>query len=225
MSTLSPNSCSQSQPARRGKRLAVGFCGVSLLAGVLLWQRRPVPVPAPVVVDSTPVGETLPEAERTELVLKEGRLHLGDVIFTGLMVEHYPGGVLKSRTGVSNGLLHGVSEGWFTNAVRQVAEHFVNGVSHGERLRWDEEGRQVAAAQIDQGKIVGQFRRWHANGQLAEEVTMKNGEPDGLARSWYASGSLQAEVKLEQGKVLEQHRYKEGESRATTGPLAKISPP
>ena len=214
------------QPGRRGRRVVVaGLCLVLLLAGVLLWQRRPVPVPAPVVVDSTPVGETLPEAERTELVLKEGRLHLGDGIFTGLMVEHYPGGVLKSRTAVSNGLLHGVSEGWFTNAVRQVAEHFVNGVSHGERLRWDEEGRQVAAAQIDQGKIVGQFRRWHANGQLAEEVTMKNGEPDGLARSWYASGSLQAEVQLVQGKVLEQHRYKEGESRATTGPLAKISPP
>ena len=214
------------QPGRRGRRVVVaGLCLVLLLAGVLLWQRRPVPVPAPVGGDSTAAGETLPEAERTELVLKEGRLHFGDGMFTGLMVEHYPGGVLKSRTAVSNGLLHGVSEGWFTNAVRQVAEHFVNGVSHGERLRWDEEGRQVAAAQIDQGKIVGQFRRWHANGQLAEEVTMKNGEPDGLARSWYASGSLQAEVQLVQGKVLEQHRYKEGESRATTGPLAKISPP
>ena len=214
------------QPGRRGRRVVVaGLCLVLLLAGVLLWQRRPVPVPAPVGGDSTAAGETLPEAERTELVLKEGRLHFGDGMFTGLMVEHYPGGVLKSRTAVSNGLLHGVSEGWFTNAVRQVAEHFVNGVSHGERLRWDEEGRQVAVAQIEQGKIVGQFRRWHANGQLAEEVTMKNGEPDGLARSWYASGSLQAEVQLVQGKVQEQHRYKEGESRAATDPVAKIASP
>ena len=209
MSSLNPGSSSLNQPARRGRRVVIaGLCLGSLLVGVVVWQRRPVA--APVVVEAMPAGQTVPEAERSTLVLKEGRLHLGDGTFTGLMVEHYPGGVLKSRTAVSNGLLHGLSEGWFTNQVRQVSEHFVNGVAHGERVRWDEHGRKVAVAQIEEGKLEGTFRRWHANGQLAEEVPMKKGEAEGLARSWYTNGSLQAEVTLARGKVLKQQRYPAG---------------
>ena len=45
----------------------------------------------------------LPEVERSALVLKDGQLRLGDRIFTGLMLEHYPEGLLKSRSVISNG--------------------------------------------------------------------------------------------------------------------------
>lgn len=205
--------------ARRRWGSGLGVCLVMLLVGVTLWPRHPAP---PVAVGEPASAEVaLPELERSALTLKEGRLHLGDGIFTGLMLEHYPDGGLKSRSAISNGLLHGLSEGWFTNQVRQVAEHFVNGVSHGERLRWDEQGRKLAAAQIVDGKIEGVFRRWHTNGVLSEEVTMKNGEAEGLSRSWYSSGSLQAEVRLAQGKILEQHRYKDGERPANAESLAR----
>ena len=36
----------------------------------------------------------------------------------GNMVEYYAPGRLQSRSVVSNGLLHGLSEGWHTNGVR-----------------------------------------------------------------------------------------------------------
>ena len=198
--------------------------GVSLgliLAGVALWPRRPA---APVDVTVSSVA-ALPEVERSALVLKEGRLHLRDEIFSGLIVEHYPDGGLRSRSAVSNGLLHGLSEGWFTNQVLQVSEHFEGGVSHGERLRWDEQGRQMASAQIVHGRIEGVFRRWHANGVLSEEMTMKNGEAEGLSRAWYPSGCLQAEVTMAQGKIQVQNRYKDGEHPPTAKPLAKAEAP
>ena len=183
--------------------LVVGFLGLRA-------HRRSRPQEAPPTVESA-VGVPMPEAERTQLVLKEGRLHAGDAVFTGLMLEHYPDGGLKSRSAVSNGVLQGVSEGWFTNQVRQIEEHFTNGVAHGERTRWNEQGQKVAAATVVEGRIEGTFRRWHGNGVLSEEMSMKRGVVDGLARSWYPSGFLQAEVWMAGGAAKAQRRYKDGE--------------
>ncbi len=209
--------------ARRRWARGLGVCLVVLLACVTGWQWYPAPRVAR--EESASPETALPEVERPDLALKAGRLHLGDRLFTGQMLEHYPDGVLKSRSAVSNGLLHGLSEGWFTNQVQQVAEHFVNGVSHGERLRWDEQGRKLAAAQIVHGKIEGVFRRWHTNGVLSEEVTMKNGEAEGLSRAWYPSRCLQAEITMAQGKVLVQRRYPDGERPPTAEPLAQTGKP
>lgn len=193
------------------------------LAGAVLWFRREAPESGG--AKSAHSEAALPEVERSALVLKDGQLRLGDRSFTGLMLEHYPNGLLKSRSVISNGVLHGLSEGWFTNQTLQVSEHFVNGISHGERLRWDAEGRKVAAAQIVHGKIEGVFRRWHENGVVAEEVTMTNGEPEGLSRAWYSSGFLKAEVRLVHGQVKDQHRYKDGERRDAEGALGKVGAP
>ncbi len=153
------------------------------------------------------------EVERLALNLHEGRLQRNAHPFTGVMVEHFPGGLLKSRSVLLNGRLHGVSEGWHTNQVLQVREYFVNGVSHGPRVRWDSQGHKVSQTQIVNGKIEGLFRRWHDNGTLAEEAMMKDGQPDGRCRAWYPSGSLKTEVTVVQGKLTERHTYAEGERR------------
>ena len=49
--------------------------------------------------------------------------------FTGFAIEKHRDGTLKSRSMIVNGLLHGLSEGWFTNGQTQVTENFTNGVS------------------------------------------------------------------------------------------------
>ena len=80
-----------------------------------------------------PQREDLPEAADSELTMVEGRLvRSGETnAFTGWMTETYTNSTLKSRSAISNGLMHGVSEGWYTNGQIQVREHFVEGVSHG----------------------------------------------------------------------------------------------
>lgn len=174
-------------------------------AGFLGWKSITPSVSAP-----------LREVERTDLVLNAGRLEWNGHPLDGWLVEHYPGGGLKSRSAVAQGRLHGLSEGWFTNEVRQVAEHFVDGVSHGERLRWTEQGKPVSSARIEHGRIVGVFRRWHDNGAVAEEITMKDGESDGPCRVWYPSGFLKAEATYSHGKVVTRTQHKDGERRDDT---------
>ena len=176
------------------------------LAGFIWLKRRAVP-PPPVVV--APV-----EVPRGELNLVEGRLRrTGETqAFTGIMVEFYPGGGQRqSRSEVSNGVLHGVSEGWFTNGVMQVREPFVEGVAHGTRSKWHANGKLQSTAEIVSGKLHGTFRRWDESGALTEQMEMKNGVAHGLSRAWFPSGFLKAEVEMADGKPVKQTFWKEGE--------------
>jgi len=158
---------------------------------------------------------TLAEVHRTNLQLRaEGWFAPGDTrAFTGFLLDTYDDGTLKSRSSISNGVLHGLSQGWHTNGQQQVEEHYVAGVSHGMRTKWHPNGRKLSEATIVNGKLQGPFQSWHENGVPAEQVELKDGQPNGLSKSYFPSGSLKSQVTLHNGKVLEQHFYKDGEHR------------
>jgi antitoxin component YwqK of YwqJK toxin-antitoxin module len=160
---------------------------------------------------------------RSELVLRNGRLHrIGDTNhFSGIMIERYSDGMLRSRTVVLEGLLHGISEGWFTNGQLQVTEHFKHGVSHGARIKWHFNGTKRSEAGIAEGKLDGTFRKWHENGALAEQVEFSNGQPAGVSLAYFPSGTLKARVTLAGGEVIEQKFWKDGESNESSWPESR----
>lgn len=205
MSDISPlNVTGSVRPPRRWGRLWTGLAMIALVACVVLgvrrWRTETPPAPAVAV----PLAE---------LVLHEGRLvRTGDTnAFTGWMEEHHSGAGLKSRSWISAGRLDGVSEGWFTNGVLQVREHFVAGVSEGTVTRWYETGTLLSQGTAVAGKLEGTFRRWHENGVLGEEVQLRAGQPEGLSRAWFPSGCPKAEVTLKDGKIVQQQFWKDGE--------------
>lgn len=176
----------------------------SLLAGlcaVAFDGCAPPPVAAP------------PEVPRSSLVLKDGRLYRPSqsAPFTGTVVEHYPAARLQSRSVVSNGLLHGLSEGWYTNGVRQVAENFVGGFSEGVRLKWYSDGAKLSEAAISAGKLNGTFRRWHESGQLAEQIELRDDQPHGESLAYYPSGFLKTRLRMERGQLVTTESFKDGE--------------
>jgi len=121
--------------------------------------------------------------------------------FTGVMVDFYPDGTLQSRTAVSNGVLNGLSEGWWTNGVLAVRETFTAGRSEGVRTKWDMSGNRIAETDIRQGRIEGLHREWHTNGQPSVEVTMVAGLPHGVSRKWTLDGKLAGQWILSNGVV------------------------
>ena len=157
-------------------------------------SRRRVPTAQPVV-----------EVDRKELVLQGGHLvRNGESnAFTGLMVEFYPDGTLQSRSVVSNGVLHGLSEGWHTNGILAVQETFVLGRSEGVRTKWDSASNRIAESSIHDAKIHGFHREWHTNGQLALEAAMSEGLPHGRVQKWSPAGVLIGQWVLSNGIVLE----------------------
>jgi len=193
-------------PARRS--FLVFFAGFGVMFAVVGWG----------LIRFQRVKESaLPASERTmaELTRREGVLweNSGQRPFTGWLVQRYQGGGLQSRSWISNGILGGVSEGWHTNGVLQIREHFVAGAGEGPATRWRDDGSKLSEGVAKQGKLEGVFRRWHSNGQLAEEVNLKAGEPEGLSRAWFPSGCLKAEVRLTGGKVISQQFWKDGETQ------------
>lgn len=194
---------SQPAPCRAvGRVFLVVLCCAALAAIFLVARPRPAPPT---------------EVSRKSLVVLDGRLCLRDQtnFFTGIMVDTDDNARLRSRSVVSNGLLEGVSEGFYTNGQRQVVEHFRAGVSHGLRTKWHPNGRKLSEVMIIGGKLDGTFRRWFEDGSLAEEIEMNQGSPDGLSRSFYPSGFLRAQARMEAGKLLEQKSWKDGECRPT----------
>ena len=145
------------------------------------------------------------QVSRKQLVLQQGRLMKTSQTnaFTGLMVELYPDGTLQSRSAVSNGLLHGVSEGWHTNGVLAITEVFVSGTSHGTRTKWDAASNRIAETTISAGQIHGSHREWYTNGQPALEMSMVDGKAQGLARKWNPDASMAGQWVLSNGVVIQ----------------------
>lgn len=150
---------------------------------------------------------------RSELLLTNGHLTLigSSNYFSGTMLERYPDGTLKSRSTVTNGLLHGFSEGWYTNGQLQVTEHFKEGVSHGLRVKWHPNGHKASEAQIVEGQLNGRFVSWFETGTLATELELKQGRPDGRSRAYYPSGTLKSEVTMHDGEIVTQKNWADGE--------------
>lgn len=190
------------------------LAAVVLLAAVVglvaFLINRPPTKPTRVEAPPGPV-----EMSRTNLVLDEGRLRAsgGATPFTGFMVEHHANGTLRSRSAISNGVLHGVSQGWFTNGQMQVSENFKEGVSEGIRTKWYADGVKQSEAGIMDGKIHGTFRKWHPNGVLAEQAEFVADKPEGTSTAWYPSGYLKARVVMKDGKPAEQTFWKDGEQK------------
>jgi len=156
-----------------------------------------------------------PELDRTKLVLTEGRLRVKDSAapFTGFMLEHYPDGAMRSRSAVSNGILQGLSQGWFTNGQLQVTENCKEGVSDGLRTKWYASGAKQSEAGIVSGKSQGMFRKWHENGALSEQVEFVADQPQGVSLAYYPSGYFKARVIMKDGKPVEQTFWKDGEKK------------
>ncbi len=187
-------------------RLALAIAIFSVGGVLLVFWRRP-----PAAKITTPA----PQTTRRDLVQTNGRWYRNGETnpFTGWMVDYYPGGAQLSHCQISNGLLNGVSETWYTNGRMQVREHFKDGISHGLREKWHENGPRLSQAMIVEGKVTGAFQSWYDNGQLAEEIYMKLGLADGTAWAYYRSGFLKAETTVHDGQVLDRKTWKDGERK------------
>src|SRR5262245_11783085 len=198
--------------ASRGRRLFIAVLLAPVLGVTLFLVTRHRPL----------ASASLPEVHRKNLEARaEGWRVPGETkAFNGFLLDTYEDGALKSRSAVSNGLLHGLSQGWHTNGQQQVEEHFVAGTSHGLRTKWHPNGQKLSEVSIVSGKLQGTFRSWHENGVPAEEVELMDGQPEGLSRAYFPSGFLKSQVMLRNGKVVEQQFYKDGEYRepASTDP-------
>ena len=144
------------------RRLFISAVVLTIVGGIAFWCLTP---------RSASHGEgavVLPEVEIHELVKDpEGRwmLKADGQLFTGYVIEWYPkaraphGELEQSREpqkkvqiAMKDGVVHGVSQGWYRSGQKEIEEHFLHGVPHGVRQRWDPEGNLKSKEVITNGK-------------------------------------------------------------------------
>jgi antitoxin component YwqK of YwqJK toxin-antitoxin module len=200
------NRPSDNPPRVTPRELAIPT-GLACALGLVLWVTwRPAPPPP-----ATP----LLELSRTNLCRLHGSWYQTGHTnpFTGVLLEFYPGGRPMSRSVISNGLLNGLSQGWFTNGQLQIKETYHDNFSDGLRTKWYPNGQKLSEATIVHGQIEGLFRHWHIDGSLAEEIPMHDGHQEGIGRAYYPSGYLAEEVEVRDGRVIRKITYKPGERK------------
>lgn len=187
--------------------LALFVAGVALYAA---WRAG-----SPVAMKPVAQPEVRQELPMTALAKRDGKLFAegSSAPYRGFMIDRYEDGALKSRSAVSNGQLHGVSEGYFTNGQVQVREEFVAGVQEGMRTTWHANGRKRSEGQVVAGLNEGVYRLWHEDGTLEAEAEFRQGKPHGRSVAWYPSGWLKAEAMMEMGNVKERHTYDDRQRR------------
>ncbi len=197
-----------SQRSDRARRPLVLISILFLLLTFLFLQWPPVSRVNQTQVPAVPVIEL----DLSELLLEEGVLRertKPDAPFNGLMVESFSPGHIRSRSVVSNGLLEGLSEGFYTNGVRQIEEHFQGGVSHGLRTKWHSNGQLMSKAAIVEGELHGLYESWDAAGNRETWIEMSQGKPHGLSVAFFPSGYLKSRVELDHGIVVSRQEWDE----------------
>ena len=181
---------------------------VGALLFLVIKPTAPIPVAVPV--------SAIVEVPRIELELRSARLYrIGATNpFHGWLVEFHRSGSRLSRSAVTNGQLHGLSQGWHTNGQLQVNEQFVEGVSQGRRTKWSAGGAKLSEASIVDGQLHGTYRRWHENGTLAEQIEFRAGQPEGVSLAYFESGFLKARAASRDGQVIKQEQWKDGQMNA-----------
>lgn len=111
MTEIEPSDHEYGRLVNSKRIVLVLLCAVALLILLFIRQSKPAE-PSP----------TLPEVQSRLLTIKEGRLQLNGQTnaFLGWMMETNAHGGLLSRSFVSNGVLEGTSEGYYTNG--QICE-------------------------------------------------------------------------------------------------------
>ncbi|MDB6055508.1 MAG: toxin-antitoxin system YwqK family antitoxin [Verrucomicrobiales bacterium] len=158
-------------------------------------------------VEAQPRYET--STSRGKLFVRSGQFYRqgASTPFTGWMLDHFPDGNVSLRTSVLNGRLNGISEGWYTNGVRQLEEHFQNGLADGIRSTWHANGHLRSEGHLVSGLQQGLYRQWDEKGNLVVEAEFAEGKPDGLSLAWFPSGYLKAEALMRKGEIATRHTY------------------
>ncbi len=189
-----------------------------LVAGMFWLSRRPeIPAGTTPMPEGSGTGSitTVPIAECTlsELERVEGRLVFREsgIPFTGLVLEHYEDGQVKSQTHLADGKPHGKSVAYFPDGQVQIRESYHKGISHGKRIERYESGTKKSERMIIDGVNHGRYRQWYVDGTLQSEVQLFEGEPNGISRAWFPSGYLKAEVEMDNGTLVSRKSWEDGE--------------
>jgi len=133
-------------------------------------------------------------------VRKNGLLLVRGEPFTGILIEHFAEGGLKSRTCFAGGRQDGLSESWHANGRTNEVRQYRNGRKEGDNKGWWPNGKPRFEFHFRDGVYDGTCQEWYENGQLYRLNHFVAGEEVGAQRLWYDDGRVLANYVVKDGR-------------------------
>jgi antitoxin component YwqK of YwqJK toxin-antitoxin module len=120
--------------------------------------------------------------------------------FSGVLVENFPNGQVKSKTEYRQGKKHGAEWMWYEDGKLYWERSYENGEKHGAHRGWWPNGRQKFLYRFENGTYEGEVLEWYDNGQLFRRLHYVKGEEAGEQKAWRENGKLYVNYVMKNGK-------------------------
>jgi antitoxin component YwqK of YwqJK toxin-antitoxin module len=134
------------------------------------------------------------EISAQDVVLKAGKYYLPDgKLYSGVFKEYGPSNVLVAENVISNGLLDGLSQFYYSGGAKKEQRSYKAGKKDGLWINWNEQGMKTAEARFSDGKKDGYWYIWDEKGTKRYEMFYVNGEKKGKWFIWDENGKVTTE--------------------------------
>ena len=137
----------------------------------------------------------------SELTLKNDSLFFRNKKMSGVLYSLST----KSNDTVSiksyvNGVLDGISKGWYSNGQLMETRSYKNGQKNGSQIAYFENGQMKFEFIAENDRYEGELREWNSDGRLIHLATFENGQEAGAQKMWYDNGKVRANYVIIKGK-------------------------
>lgn len=165
-----------------------------------MWQTIWIIITCMLSVPENPSGPKV-IFEQTPELQPDGRyLCLNGTRFSGIILEEYPDGCLKSSTHYLGGLKDGREEKWYRSGMIASQRFFKNGKKTGIHEAWWENGQPKFRRKFKNGLNEGTAFSWYMTGKPYQKNTYHAGQEEGTQQRWDEEGKLMANYVVRNGR-------------------------
>ena len=144
--------------------------------------------------------------------------------FSGTIISNSVYSDLNFKMSYKNGVLNGVSEGYYSNGQIKYKENYLNGKPDGVQEAYYESGQIKSKSTIRNGELDGIAEKYYENGQKEYKHLFKNGKRanEGVHTTYYFNGQIKSKFNYLNGELdgVQEAYYESGQIKSKENYLA-----
>lgn len=140
---------------------------------------------------------TIPNIEKNindaNFKLDNGVQLFNGIPYSGIIIEFYKDGVLKSKSQYFEGRREGFYNGWYFSGNIKFERTYSNGLKTSIHKGWyDTKAQKFEYYFNNVGAYNGSVKEWYSNGTLAKHFNFEKGKENGSQKMWNPNGNIRA---------------------------------
>ena len=133
--------------------------------------------------------------------IENGKVLYDGKLFSGILIENYPGGKKKSRAEYFRGVKWGKELIWYYTGQLYSERFYKNGMKDSVNKGYWFNGNKKFEYNFLNGDYNGSYKEWYPDGKLSIWMNYKNGKEDGSQKGWRENGKLFINYVVKNGKT------------------------